>query len=167
MIERWSEFSMMRIDCLFIDWFSDEDNIDVSNDRERIDEEFSDCSSDCSPDCSPGWPTGCFSSWFCDDERVDMSDDCLLNEFCEVRWDERDDMNDDCLYEELNDNRLYNCLLKNTDGNSDDWKNFENRDEDDCLFKDESDDFSTDFVATDCSRDDHSFDDDYLFACHE
>jgi hypothetical protein len=64
-------------DCLPVDWFSDENDIDVSNDREEIDEGFYDkddekvdclnnCSFGCSSDCSTGWPsnclTGCFSS---------------------------------------------------------------------------------------------------------
>jgi hypothetical protein len=49
----------------------------------------------------------------------------------------------DRLYEEMGGNRLYECLLKNTDENLDDWKNFENRnDEIDCLF--DEDDERTD-----------------------
>jgi hypothetical protein len=90
---------------------------------------FSDCPSDCPsdwpPDCPSGWPPGCSSSWLCGGERNDMDDEVS-----------------DRLYDEMRGNRLYNCLL-NADENSDDWKNFENRNEIDCRsvdwFSDESD----------------------------
>jgi hypothetical protein len=36
-------------------------------------------------------------------------------------------MSGGCLYEGMGGNRLYECLLENTDGNSGDWKNFGNR----------------------------------------
>ncbi len=104
---RCFKFSVMRDNCLPVDWFSDEDD-------ERVDclNDFSfGCSSDCSSDFPSDWSSDCSSSWLCENERDDMSDEMS-----------------DRLYNEMRDNRLYNCLL-NTDENSDDWKNFENRNE--------------------------------------
>ncbi len=150
-----SKFSVVRDDCLPVDWFSDESD-------ERMNS-LNDCSFDCSSDCL----TGCFSSGFCGDRWVERNDmrgemsdrlydemrnnrlyNCLLNidcspdcspdcssdwsPSCSSSWlsrDERSGMSDDCLYEEMSDNRLYECLLKNTDENLDHWKNCENRNE--------------------------------------
>ncbi len=56
----------------------------------------------------------------------------MKNDFLFVNWF-FDAMND-CLYDEMKNNRLYNCLLNE---NSDDWKNFENRNNEiDCLLVD-------------------------------
>ncbi len=67
-----------------------------------------------------------------DDSLFDCSSNCLSS--CSSNW--LTEMNGS-LYCEMRSNWLYNCLL-NTDGNLDDWKKFENRDEVDCLF-DEND----------------------------
>jgi hypothetical protein len=112
MIEKCYEFSMMKVDCLLIDWFSD-----------------------CSSDWSSDWSSDCSSSWLYEGGRGDTSNEVSGR-----------------LYNEMRANRLYNCLL-NTDENSDDWKNFENRD--------------NSFCCTDDSQDDDSFRDDRRFACHE
>jgi hypothetical protein len=109
-------------------------------------------------DCSSDWPSGCSSSWLCGGERADMSDE----------------MNGR-LYDEIGGNRLYNCLL-NADGNSDDWKNFENRGEKFfCTERSRDDDFWVDCIrgSVDCMRDSVDFDDSESLnskrrcACHE
>ncbi len=91
-IEECSGFSMMKNDCLSVDWFSDEDDEEVDC--------LNNCSSGCSPDCSPGWPPGYSSSWLCGGG-----------------WVGRGAMSGEVgsrLYDEMRCNRLYNCLL-NTD----------------------------------------------------
>ncbi len=89
---RCFKFSVMRGDCLSIDWFSNEGDEEVDCLNNCSFGCSSDCSpgwsSDCSSDCSSGWSSdcssGCFSSWFCGGRWDNISDDFLLNEFCEV-----------------------------------------------------------------------------------
>ncbi len=132
-----SEFSVMRM-CFELPMIEECSEFSMMRNDCLSTDWFSDYSSDCSSDRSSDWLFDCSSSWLCGNERDDMSDE----------------MNDR-LYDEMKDNRLYNCLL-NADENSDDWKNFGNRNEIDCRsdnwFSNENDETERDEIDDEILR---------------